>query len=119
LGDEKSGAFADATVFALPSENESFGIAVAEALGAGLPVVLSKDVAIAKEVTAVGAGIVVPSLEPEDWAQALSALLQDNAALAAMSIASKRLASQCYSWDQAGQRLERFYRDLLDQAMTP
>jgi glycosyltransferase involved in cell wall biosynthesis len=114
LGDAKSSAFANATVFALPSENESFGIAVAEALGAGLPVVLSKHVAIADEVAAAGAGVVVPSLEPADWAQALVALLENEAALADMRTAARRLVSERYSWDQAGRRLERCYRDLLD-----
>jgi glycosyltransferase involved in cell wall biosynthesis len=119
LGEDKSGALANATVFALPSENESFGIAVAEALSAGLPVVISKHVAIAEEVAAAGAGVVVPSLEPEDWAKAVVDLLQDNAALAAMSTAARRLASERYSWDQAARRLERFYRDLLDLVTTP
>jgi glycosyltransferase involved in cell wall biosynthesis len=119
LGEDKASALASATVFALPSENESFGIAVAEALSAGLPVVISKHVAIAEEVAAAGAGVVVPSLQPEDWAQALSALLQDAAALAAMSAAARRLASERYSWDQAGRRLEGFYRGLLDQVTTP
>lgn len=119
LGEEKSSAFANATVFALPSENESFGIAVAEALSAGLPVVLSKHVAIAEEVAAAGAGVVVPSLEPEDWAKAMVDLLQDDAVLAAMSVAARRLASERYSWNQAGRRLKRFYRELLDQARTP
>jgi glycosyltransferase involved in cell wall biosynthesis len=119
LGEDKSSAFANATVFALPSENENFGIAVAEALSAGLPVVISKHVAIAEEVAAAGAGVVVPSLQPEDWAQVLITLLQDDAALAAMSTAARRLASERYSWDQAGRRLVRFYRDLLDEVTAP
>ena len=119
LGEDKSDAFAKATVFALPSENESFGIAVAEALSAGLPVVISKHVAIAEEVAAAGAGVVMPNLEPEDWAQALVDLLQDDAALAAMSLAAKRLASERYSWEQAGRRLVGLYRELVDEVMTP
>jgi glycosyltransferase involved in cell wall biosynthesis len=119
LGEDKSSAFANATVFALPSENESFGIAVAEALSAGLPVILSKHIAIAEEVAAAGAGVVVPSLEPEDWAQAMIALLQDDVALAAMSTAARSLASERYSWDQAGRCLKRFYYDILAQVTTP
>jgi glycosyltransferase involved in cell wall biosynthesis len=119
LGEDKSRAFANATVFVLPSENESFGIAVAEALSAGLPVVISKHVAIAEEIAEAGAGVVVPSLEPEDWARAVIALLQDDAVLDAMSTAARRLASERYSWDQTGRRLEHFYRDLLDHARTP
>jgi glycosyltransferase involved in cell wall biosynthesis len=119
LGEDKSDAFANATVFALPSENESFGIAVAEALSAGLPVVISKHVAIAEEVAAARAGVVVPSLEPEDWAQALVDLLQDNAALAAMSRSATRLASERYSWEQAGRQLAHLYRELLYESTTP
>jgi glycosyltransferase involved in cell wall biosynthesis len=115
LDKDKVEAFANATIFALPSENESFGIAVAEALSAGLPVLLSKYVAIAEEVAAAGAGVIVRSLQPEEWAHAVIGLLHDNAGRTTMSTAARRLASERYSWDEVGRRLERFYRGILGQ----
>lgn len=55
-GDLKWSAFRSADVFALPSHQENFGVAVAEALGCGVPVLVSDKVNIWREVLADGAG---------------------------------------------------------------
>ena len=47
---EKADAFAGSDCFALPSLNENFGIAVVEALNAGIPVMISKNVYIWEEI---------------------------------------------------------------------
>lgn len=57
-GDMKWGAFHASDAFALPSHQENFGIAVAEALGCSLPVLISDKVNIWREVQTDGAGIV-------------------------------------------------------------
>jgi glycosyltransferase involved in cell wall biosynthesis len=57
-GDLKWGAFYSAEAFVLPSHQENFGIAVAEAMGCGLPVLISDKVNIWREIAADGAGIV-------------------------------------------------------------
>ena len=57
LGDAKWGAFRAAEAFVLPSHQENFGIAVAEALACGKPVLLSDKVNIAAEIAADGAGL--------------------------------------------------------------
>lgn len=59
LRDEmKWGAFYAAAAFVLPSHQENFGIAVAEALGCGLPVLISNKINIWREITAAQAGLV-------------------------------------------------------------
>jgi glycosyltransferase involved in cell wall biosynthesis len=57
-GDLKWGAFHSAEAFVLPSHQENFGIAVAEALGCGLPVLISDKVNIWREVHAGGGGLI-------------------------------------------------------------
>jgi glycosyltransferase involved in cell wall biosynthesis len=57
-GDMKWGAFYAAEAFVLPSHQENFGIAVAEAMGCGLPVLISNKVNIWREIEADGAGLV-------------------------------------------------------------
>ncbi|WP_158748688.1 glycosyltransferase [Acidobacterium sp. S8] len=57
-GDAKWGAFYEADAFILPSHQENFGIAVAEALACGLPVLMSDKVNIFAEVQEDGAGLV-------------------------------------------------------------
>ena len=56
-GDAKWGAFYAAEAFVLTSHQENFGIAVAEALSCGKPVLLSDKVNIAAEIAADGAGL--------------------------------------------------------------
>ncbi len=57
-GDAKTGAYRAAAAFVLPSHQENFGIAVAEALACGTPVLISDQVAIWREVVADEAGLV-------------------------------------------------------------
>jgi glycosyltransferase involved in cell wall biosynthesis len=57
-GAMKWGALRAAEVFVLPSHQENFGIAVAEALAAGTPALVSNKVNIWREIEADGAGLV-------------------------------------------------------------
>jgi glycosyltransferase involved in cell wall biosynthesis len=57
-GDLKWGALRQAEVFVLPSHQENFGIAVAEALACGTPVLISRPVNIWREIESSGAGMV-------------------------------------------------------------
>lgn len=57
-GDLKWGAFRIADAFVLPSHQENFGIAVAEALGCGVPVLISNQVNIWREIRKAQAGLV-------------------------------------------------------------
>ncbi|GAA3748618.1 glycosyltransferase [Terriglobus aquaticus] len=59
-GDAKWGAFAAADAFVLPSHQENFGIAVAEALSCGTPVLISDQVNIHGDISASDAGLVEP-----------------------------------------------------------
>lgn len=59
-GAAKAGAFRGAEAFILTSHQENFGIAVAEALAYGKPVLISNQINIWREIEAGGAGIVAP-----------------------------------------------------------
>jgi glycosyltransferase involved in cell wall biosynthesis len=60
-GDLKWGAFHSADAFILSSYQENFGIAVVEALACGLPVFISNQVNIWREIETDGAGVVRPA----------------------------------------------------------
>ena len=62
-GAAKWGAVHGCDAFVLPSHGENFGVAVAEALSCGRPVLLTHKVNIAPEVAAAGAGLVCPDTE--------------------------------------------------------
>jgi glycosyltransferase involved in cell wall biosynthesis len=59
-GDAKWGAFRAADAFVLPSHQENFGIAVAEALACGTPALISNQVNIWRELVAAHSALVEP-----------------------------------------------------------
>lgn len=59
-GPAKFGALRGADAFVLPSHQENFGIAVAEALSCNCPVLISDQVNIWREIEEAGGGLVAP-----------------------------------------------------------
>lgn len=96
-GQAKVDAFAGADAFVLASDNENFGVVVVEALRAGLPVVISDRVAIAGDLGAAGAAVVVT---PDDAATAagIATLARDRVRAAAIAGAGRRAATKLYDW---------------------
>lgn len=67
---------ANSRLLILPSENENFAIVVAEALGAGVPCVVSKYVGLANVIQKYGAGEVIVELNPNPIADGILKVLQ-------------------------------------------
>jgi glycosyltransferase involved in cell wall biosynthesis len=111
-GDDKDAALADADVFVLPSRSENFGIAVAEAMAAGLPVIVSDRVGIHEEIAAASAGLVV-RCEPGGLARAMTRLLTDPRLRASLGGAARSLALRKYSSRAVTTRLIGAYNSLL------
>lgn len=62
-GEAKWGAFYECEAFLLPSHQENFGIALAEALACSKPVLISNKVNIWREVHSYGGGLVLENTE--------------------------------------------------------
>lgn len=112
-GTEKSDAFAAADVFVLPSLSESFGIAAAEALAAGVPCVVGRGVGLASEVESAHAGVAVGT-DPDAIAYGILALLSDQTQLAAFGQSARILASAEFSEDAMGAGIVKMYREVLE-----
>lgn len=82
-GDLRSAAFWAADIFALLSDSENFGLALMEALSAGVPAVISDQVFIADDLARAGAVLVVPR-SAEAAADAFARVLGDRDGAAAM-----------------------------------
>jgi glycosyltransferase involved in cell wall biosynthesis len=104
---EKLAALAAADVWALPSHTENFGIAVVEALAAGVPVLVSPAVNIANEAGGAGAALVAEST-PEDFAAALLVLLGSDSERARVSAAGRRF-SRRFDWSRIAPQLVSLY----------
>ena len=75
-GEAKNAVLADADIFVLPSYSENFGVAVVEAMGAGIPVIVSDQVGIHREVSGAEAGLVIQCV-PEQLEMALTKMIAD------------------------------------------
>lgn len=73
-GADKREVLSDADVFVLPSYSENFGVSVAEAMAAGVPVIVSDQTAIHHDVAAAATGLVV-GCDASDIARAVSSVL--------------------------------------------
>ena len=103
-------ALRHASLFALPSHQEGFSIALLEALGAGLPVLIT-DQCHLPEVAAWDAGRVVPD-DAAGIARGLAELLAlDEAQLAEMGTRGRKGVSRHFSLDHVADLLAALYRD--------
>jgi glycosyltransferase involved in cell wall biosynthesis len=106
-GEDKLAALATADVWALSSHSENFGIAVAEALAAGLPVVISPAVNIAPDIAEAGAGVVC-ELTAQAFAAEITALLRNDSRRAELSTKAREYVKR-WDWDVVGPQLAEMY----------
>ena len=112
-GTAKENLIAAADVFVLPSSQENFGIAVAEALAGGVPVLVSREVAIGAEAAAAGAGHALP-IDAMEFSRAIVRYSGDPVARAAAGRSAASFARKAYSWQTCAERVEALYHDVIE-----
>jgi glycosyltransferase involved in cell wall biosynthesis len=99
-----------ARVLALPSRFDNFPMAVAEAMAAGRPVVVTRTTGIAELVESAGAGTVVSPGDPAALADALAPFLRDPGAAEAAGEKARRLALERLDPDRIARAREEVYQ---------
>ena len=107
-GRDRVEAMAAATIFALPSYQENFGIVVAESLAAGVPVIISDQVNIHAEITAAGVGGVVPA-QIEPLARELRRWLGDEPLRSQAALKCRPFVREHYDWNKIAERWKIHY----------
>jgi glycosyltransferase involved in cell wall biosynthesis len=108
-GEDKWAAYRDADVFVLPSQNENFGNAAAEAAAAGTPVIVTEQCGIAP-LFADGAGLVVAH-EAGALGGALRQMLEGEELRAKMSARGAEVAGRL-GWEEPVREMESLYGKL-------
>jgi D-inositol-3-phosphate glycosyltransferase len=90
--------YAAATLVAVPSYNESFGLVAAEAQATGTPVVAAAVGGLTTVVRDGHSGLLVPGHRAEDWADALQRVLGDQRLRAHLEHGALEQA-RLFSWD--------------------
>lgn len=112
-GADKEALFAAATLFAMTSLSENFGLAAFEAMRRGLPVLATPDVGMSEIVRESDAGVVVdPS--PEGISGGLNALLADRPGSRAMGQRGRDFVVANYGWNSIATRMTEVYRSAIE-----
>jgi len=113
-GEQKARLLQTADLFVLPSYYENFGIAVAEAMVAGIPVMISDGVQIWEQIKRAEAGWVSTGGVDEITALITSAL-QNRQERERRGQNARKLATEHYSWDAIATTTIQAYQQILDQ----
>jgi glycosyltransferase involved in cell wall biosynthesis len=111
-GERKEKMLRNASLLALPSYQENFGLCVMEALARSVPVLLSPHVNLANEIEAANAGWIAP-VERQALTETLASALSNSGELAKRGRAGK-LLSQRYSWERVATDLTELYTRIVN-----
>jgi len=94
----------------LPSREESFGNAIAEAMAVGCPVVSTRVGSVPEIVDDGRTGLLVAPGDPVALAQAVDRMLGDPASSRAMASAGRADVRARFTWDAVAEQFEACYR---------
>ncbi|MGB0696487.1 MAG: glycosyltransferase family 4 protein [Rhodospirillaceae bacterium] len=117
-GADLQAAYQAAALFVLPSRHEGYGMAFAEALSYGLPVIGCAVGAVPDTVPAE-AGILVPPDDPDALEQALRAFLVDPARRLRTAQAARQAGLALPSWQDCATTIAACLTEVMTEEMRP
>jgi glycosyltransferase involved in cell wall biosynthesis len=111
--EEKPSLLAACDIFALPSGQESFGIAFVEAWACGKPVVGARIGAIPSVIDEGRDGLLVAYQDADDLARAILELLADPSRRVRMGEAGRRKVLENYTWEIVTDQLRAVYTQVI------
>jgi glycosyltransferase involved in cell wall biosynthesis len=109
-GARKRELLTGASLFALPSHHENFGVSVLEASAAGVPSIVASSVQLASDIAAMKSGWIVAS--DSELAGTLGGAMSDDVERIARGEAARRMADR-FSWPSAAFQLRTLYSRVL------
>jgi glycosyltransferase involved in cell wall biosynthesis len=97
----------------LPSLYEGFGLPAAESMACGTPVIATRAGALPEVVGEDGAGLLVPTRDPEAMARAILEVLRDQDRRQKMGVAGRERVERLFTWASAAERTLEVYKELL------
>jgi glycosyltransferase involved in cell wall biosynthesis len=110
--------YSSSTLFVLPSHDENFGMVVVEAMSCGLPVLISKNVGIWREIQSDEAGVIV-NQDADEIAEAIKKLADDPELLERMRNNAKKSAEKRYDINKVASLMVKAYEDILTGRRSP
>jgi glycosyltransferase involved in cell wall biosynthesis len=110
-GGRRKDVLRKASLLALTSYQENFGLCAVEALACGVPVLVSPHVNLAQDIEKVGAGWVVP-LENNALARTLAETFRDDKERSHRGAIGRDFVQQRYTWDAVTRALVGLYESV-------
>ena len=104
------------TLFVSAARSEPFGLAIVEAMAAGLPIVASSSEGALEIIEDEHSGRLVPVAHPESMATAINDLIDDPLERSRLGGNAQVAARQRYSLERMASDTERVYREVLANA---
>ena len=115
---ERNELFAGALMQLMPSRFEGLGLAAAEAMAAGVPLIASDVGSLPEVVDAPRGGILVPPDDPRALADAARKLLDDPARRSSLSLSARESARR-FSWSAVADAHLQFIRNIAATRGAP
>jgi glycosyltransferase involved in cell wall biosynthesis len=111
-GKQKLEVLSCSDVFVLPSYSENFGMAVIEAMACGVPVVISNNVGIYRDVEGYRAGIVAEN-DPKSLCEGIRILLDNETLREEIARNGNRLVRDRYDINKVAEMMIKAYEEIL------
>jgi glycosyltransferase involved in cell wall biosynthesis len=103
--------YAKCALVAVPSKYEGFGYAAAQALCAGVPVLVSDQSSLPE--IAGGDAPIVPADDPAAWAREIDSIISDPPAAQLRSDGIRARSIERFSWSNSAAQVETLYKKVL------
>src|SRR5699024_8751233 len=113
--DELARLMAGARLFLNPSHSETYGLTALEAAASGVPVVASAAGGLVEAVRHGETGVMLGTRDPQEWADAVTALLRDPAEIGRLSSGGRAHARR-HTWARMAHETLAAYGRLLDRS---
>lgn len=115
--EKKEAALRSASLVALVSRQENFGLCIAEAMAHGVPVLVSPQVNLAADIEQSRSGWVAP-IDKERLAAVLMDVMSDEDERKARGRAGKELAQRRFTWEVIARQLAQVYAAIIETRLV-
>jgi len=111
--DEVRDFYCACDAFVFPIENQTWGLAVLEAMACGCPVLVSRGAAIHEVLTDQQDAVLFPARDPEALAGAVALMMDDPGLRLQVAQTGRNLILTTYNWEQFGRRIAAVCEEVL------
>ncbi|MBW2668147.1 MAG: glycosyltransferase family 4 protein, partial [Deltaproteobacteria bacterium] len=108
-----------ATLVAVPSRYEGFGLPAVEAMACGTPVVACRSGALPEVLEVGGGGLLVERDDPDSLAAGLRTLLEDHELRAKLAARGRDRVNAAYAWPRVAKATADVYAEVLRERGRP